>query len=129
MNENDNGQISSSIKAYLMAWSIAIVLFVWGVFWIHENYMGASHRSPIARVKADMRSMATAIESYLVDNNIYPACSYDPAQKIMDFKPDRVSTFIQGMNLSTPVAYISRHPIDIFNKSGTGKQTFAYWVG
>jgi len=36
------------------------------------NFLEAQVRSKVSRVKADLRSMATAIESYYVDNNSYP---------------------------------------------------------
>jgi prepilin-type N-terminal cleavage/methylation domain-containing protein len=36
------------------------------------NFLEAQTRSKVARVKSDMRSLATAIESYAVDTNAYP---------------------------------------------------------
>ena len=36
------------------------------------NFLEAQVRAKVARVHADMRAQATAIESYLVDNNYYP---------------------------------------------------------
>jgi len=39
------------------------------------NFLEAQVRSKVSRVKADLRSMATAIESYYVDNNTYPPSS------------------------------------------------------
>ena len=41
------------------------------------NFLEAQTRSKVSRAKADMRSMATAVESYAVDNNIYPVASLD----------------------------------------------------
>lgn len=37
------------------------------------NFLEAQVRSKVSRVKADLRSLATAIESYYVDNNSYPS--------------------------------------------------------
>jgi prepilin-type N-terminal cleavage/methylation domain-containing protein len=37
------------------------------------NFLEAQIRSKVSRAQADMRSLATAIESYRVDNNSYPA--------------------------------------------------------
>src|SRR5437763_4530938 len=37
------------------------------------NFLEAQTRSKVSRVRADQRSMATAIEAYYVDNNHYPA--------------------------------------------------------
>lgn len=36
------------------------------------NFLEAQSRSKVSRVKADMRSMATGLEAYYVDNNDYP---------------------------------------------------------
>lgn len=36
------------------------------------NFLEAQVRSKISRVKSDMRSISVALESYAVDNNIYP---------------------------------------------------------
>jgi len=37
------------------------------------NFLEAQVRAKVSRVRTDQRSLATAIESYYVDNNIYPA--------------------------------------------------------
>jgi len=39
------------------------------------NFLEAQVRSKVSRAKADQRSLATAIESYFVDNNLYPAAA------------------------------------------------------
>ena len=36
------------------------------------NFLESQVRAKVARVHADLRSVATAIESYFVDNNVYP---------------------------------------------------------
>jgi prepilin-type N-terminal cleavage/methylation domain-containing protein len=64
------------------------------------NFLEAQTRSKVSRVKADMRSAATALEAYAVDNNAFP------------FLPGPVSDtghlFIEYVSpLSTPVAYIT----------------------
>ena len=39
------------------------------------NFLEAQMRSKVARVKADMRTIATAVESYAIDcNGKYPYC-------------------------------------------------------
>ena len=60
------------------------------------NFLEAQTRSKISRVKADMRSIATAVESYRVDANHYP-----PPYGVFVFGRDSLSV------LSTPVAYIT----------------------
>lgn len=39
------------------------------------NFLEAQVRSKVSRAKADQRSLATAIEAYFVDNNLYPAAA------------------------------------------------------
>ena len=62
------------------------------------NFLEAQTRSKVARTKADMRGLATAIEAYAVDSNNYaPAFSqHDP------FTPYNVPN-----ELSTPISYIT----------------------
>jgi prepilin-type N-terminal cleavage/methylation domain-containing protein len=92
------------------------------------NFLEAQARANISRVKADMRSVATAIEAYTVDNRIPPIVQFsNPTQGTMhdgnqwqawswqlyweDPKNHRGCTF----SLTTPVAYLtSRPPIDPF---------------
>ncbi len=66
------------------------------------NFLEAQTRSKVSRTLADMRSMATAAESYYVDYNRY---SPSWAWKIGE----------EGMRRwTTPVAYITSVPSDIF---------------
>ncbi len=77
------------------------------------NFLEAQTRSKVSRGKADMRSMATAIEAYKVDSNRYP----------MDYQ------FYQlggggGINgpfanvclgrMTTPIAYMTTLPFNVF---------------
>jgi type II secretion system protein G len=81
------------------------------------NFMEAQARAKVSRCKADMRSVATAIESYKVDTNDYP-----PGYGLMG----SLNTLVV---LSTPVAYITKGlPLDIFavNNSQTSKQLMTY---
>lgn len=70
------------------------------------NFLEAQTRSKVARVKADMRSTATAIESYFVDNNAYPP-GYKTAPRY-------------GLDvLTTPIGYItSSQLLDLFKPPG-----------
>ena len=77
------------------------------------NFLEAQTRSKVSRAKADMRSVATSIESYRVDNNQYP--------------PTGGSIESRYAFLTSPVAYISSVPVDVF---GTGQPgTFTYNSG
>jgi len=47
------------------------------------NFIEAQSRAKISRAKADMRSLATAIESYAVDNNQYPVLVNSGVPKVV----------------------------------------------
>jgi prepilin-type N-terminal cleavage/methylation domain-containing protein len=70
------------------------------------NFLEAQTRAKVSRVKADMRSAATALEAYAVDNNCYPFDGYyftspgwTPAS--------RYNYWYLPTDLSTPIAYMS----------------------
>ena len=78
------------------------------------NFLEAQTRSKISRLKADMRSMATALESYLVDSN-----RYMPDGQHTEIYPSLTNLEREGCmeifkRLSTPVAYLSSVPVDPF---------------
>jgi prepilin-type N-terminal cleavage/methylation domain-containing protein len=73
------------------------------------NFLEAQVRAKVSRVKADMRSMATAIESYNVDNNKYPDL---PDSVVGTLLPSPVRIGIPYSRralplLSTPISYIT----------------------
>ena len=72
------------------------------------NFLAAQIRSKVSRVKGEMATMATALESYYVDNNAYPNMVGDDGQPNMYGTPHVDNT------VTTPIAYITNQPIDIF---------------
>jgi type II secretion system protein G len=67
------------------------------------NFLEAQTRSKTSRTKADMRTSATAMEAYYVDNNRYPICHrFGIALSNRDNSPPQVLEV-----LSTPVAYVT----------------------
>src|SRR6186713_383387 len=67
------------------------------------NFLEAQTRAKVSRARADLRTVATALESYAVDENKYPFCNQNayafdntgaPDQRIFE-------------RLSTPIAYLS----------------------
>lgn len=68
------------------------------------NFLQAQIRSKVARVKNDMRTIATGLEAYAVDYNAYP-----PTENFFTPQP-----FERYRPLTTPVAYLSTVPRDPF---------------
>ena len=90
------------------------------------NFIEAQQRSKVSLTKADMRSLATALESYYVDCNDYPAWTTgaDSANK-WELPSFQVSTPQKKiMTLTTPIAYITSFLQDPFSKEG---KTFSYY--
>lgn len=84
-------------------------------------------RSNVAKTKADMRALATAIETYYLDNMLYPAMTIersltpDASRYPADMRVGR--TFrMKGNNalstITTPVAYIEGYAVDPFAENG-----------
>ena len=76
------------------------------------NFLEAQVRSKVSRVKADMRSMVTGIESYAVENNNYPVELRVPDGGAGSFRFPHA--------LTTPVAYITQAMPDPFRVSTDG---------
>lgn len=81
------------------------------------NFLEAQTRSKVSRVKSDMRSMATGIESYNVDWNRPPITSQwvdGPDAPT----PANFNNRLRG--ITTPIAYMTSLPVDVFwNKEAT----------
>jgi prepilin-type N-terminal cleavage/methylation domain-containing protein len=60
------------------------------------NFLEAQIRSKVSRVKADQRSLATALETYVVDHNHYPPNKSNPRYQLSDV-----------FFLTTPISYIT----------------------
>jgi prepilin-type N-terminal cleavage/methylation domain-containing protein len=89
------------------------------------NFLEAQIRSKVARAHTDMRSLATAIEAYMVDANQYVACAIAPANPTVNSglpasNAQRRLTFATRstvrviMTLTTPVSFITSYPPDPF---------------
>jgi prepilin-type N-terminal cleavage/methylation domain-containing protein len=72
------------------------------------NFLEAQIRSKVSRAKSDLRSIATAVESYYVDNNHYMPFTVEVRGLLGEQ---------QIHLLTTPVAYISSIPQDVFQAS------------
>jgi prepilin-type N-terminal cleavage/methylation domain-containing protein len=79
------------------------------------NFLEAQTRAKVARVKSEFRHMALGIESYMVDNNIYPW--HDNPGIVVPAKYWAVGYRL--LQITTPVAYLSQLPLkDPFIKQG-----------
>ena len=105
------------------------------------NFIEARARAKVSRAKADMRSLATAIEAYAVDANQYPmllpnrnSSDWGHGKKWCQylFWNDPNTKFSGIPWLSTPIAYISDYPQQAFtvrksqNQGNHGYQNFSY---
>lgn len=67
------------------------------------NFLEAQTRSKVSRAHADMRTLATALESYRVDNNQYvPTPNYDRVTGAQTFELEARWAY-----LTTPISYIT----------------------
>jgi type II secretion system protein G len=92
------------------------------------NMLEAQTRTKVSRCKADLRSLALAIECYRTDNQSYPnrpAIKYAPVPG--------VGTPLRGRlaPITTPVSYMETLPVDVFNPgvdvySRNGNNVLAY---
>jgi type II secretion system protein G len=77
------------------------------------NFLEAQTRAKVSRVKADMAAMATALEIYAIDHNNYPH-RRNPNLQSGAYAP-LLSTKMNDLRvLTTPMAYMTRVPDDIF---------------
>ena len=86
------------------------------------NFLEAQVRSKVSRTLAEMRSVALALEAYRSDNNDYsfPSFGYstDGATDStfdIDNPQQGVRSLTRNINLTTPIAYITTLPRDIFS--------------
>ena len=81
------------------------------------NFLEAQSRAKVARTMSDMRSLATAIEAYGIDNGEYPphATGAEGANSHLapGSKAYSIPTF-RHLTLTSPVAYILHIPQDVF---------------
>jgi prepilin-type N-terminal cleavage/methylation domain-containing protein len=89
------------------------------------NFLEAQVRAKVSRAKADMRTMATGVEAYCVDNNKYPdvnAATLSP--------PIRLGIVYSRTTLpliSTPIAYLTTGLLpDPFAVGSTSTTFFGY---
>ncbi|MGI8905500.1 MAG: type II secretion system protein [Candidatus Sumerlaeaceae bacterium] len=78
------------------------------------NFLEAQTRSKVSRCAADMRTIRTGLESYMVDNNKYPETDYGAGvfENLAGAGMDR---------LSTPISYLTSVPRSPFKEEKIGQ--------
>ena len=88
------------------------------------NFLESQVRARVSRVHADMRSIATALESYQVDYNIYllENSEYKKLKQKGDLPADCDTSNVYSLaRLTTPIAYLSTVLKDPFTEKGIVK--------
>lgn len=91
------------------------------------NFLEAQVRAKTSRVKADMRSLATALEAYYVDNNSYTNRNNEAENPDSIGSSDPVGRFAGFQQLTTPIAYITTIPRDAFGRSRWDRGATGGW--
>jgi type II secretion system protein G len=93
------------------------------------NFLEAQTRAKVSRAKADMRSISTGLESYCVDNNKYPPNDENAStldENGVNTLGGSPFTHIGGGymayagRITTPIAYLTNVPRDIFDTRNEG---------
>lgn len=79
------------------------------------NFLEAQTRAKVSRVRADCRTIVTALETYAVDNNKYPIPRFSPQQGIggnfsgAQFVPGGIHPVVGGQTagVTSPIAYLT----------------------
>lgn len=105
------------------------------------NMLEAQTRAKVARVKADMRTVAGALEMYRVDANHYPTYHYAKNSALAQGYSFHAGGEVTGYNqsplfkgpnpLTSPIAYMSSFPKDAFRvpapEENAPGETAEYW--
>ena len=76
------------------------------------NFLEAQVRSKVSRVKSDLRTVTTALESYYVDNNKYPPRGTYSRTATGITKHSGFILLLDPIWITTPISYITGHPVD-----------------
>jgi len=88
------------------------------------NFLAAQVRAKYSRAKSEMRSVATALESYQVDYGQY-VCRTTVSDGL--YRTQGNGTRLCLTPLTTPVGYITSVPTDPFIANATWPETYVYY--
>ena len=94
------------------------------------NFLEAQTRAKVARTASDMRALATGLETYRLDNNrMFDRQTFPSSPTIRGFA-DVTKKAEDWEPLTTPIAYLTKIPVDIFwdqSLSRDGSAFVDYW--
>jgi len=85
------------------------------------NFLEAQIRSKVSRAKADMRTCAIALQCYQVDNNRVIMNNGQPTWDFLRWQDMSGTISGVGWELTTPIAYLTSIPMDVFNTASVRK--------
>lgn len=93
------------------------------------NFLEAQVRAKVSRVLSDQRTIATALETYRIDNNQYPPRRVFPTGSGL-FNWGDIETREEDMSrMTTPISYITQIPRDPFeNRVALPNALYDYWT-
>ena len=90
------------------------------------NFLAAQVRSKVSRTQSEMRTLATGLEAYYVDNSSYPTFPNPELGQNAGYNDGWPENWDRLDGLTTPIAYITSLPEDPFNVTGTDIWTDGY---
>ena len=95
------------------------------------NFLEAQTRAKVARASSDMRTLVTAVESYAVDWNTYPAPGGVTAAGVVHIPGQALGGYSNKFlppAVTTPISYVNSLLSDIFfEKNASVEQRYIYY--
>lgn len=116
---------------------VAIIAILAGIAVV--NFLQAQTNAKVARAKSDLRTVVSGIELYRVDNGRYPTYHYTKNESAEDKYSFHLGGEMSGIfnsppfdgrnPITTPIAYLSAMPLDVFSQQGTDEalETRQFW--
>ncbi len=112
MNGTMSKKVSSGFTLIELLIVVAIIAILAAI--AVPNFLEAQVRAKVSRTKADMRSLATGLDAYRIDHNVYPPDGDDifGFNVFVDF-----DVALRLRPVTTPIAYMTSLPIDVFHEN------------